>query len=100
VRDAGERNLLAEHRPARDAHLVTAERTQQVLELGQQPLVGLGVVVGLGEVDVPLAVDADAVLRAGEVLAGEPEVDGVPGDVVEREAGREPGRGPAQDVAI
>ena len=53
VRDAGDGDLLAEHRPARDAGLVATERTEQVLELGQQPPVGLGVVVGLGEMDVP-----------------------------------------------
>ena len=79
---------------------MAAKRTEEVLELGQEPPVRLGVVVGLGEVDVPLAVDRDAVVRVGEVLGGEPEVERVPGDVVERETGREPGRAGTQDVAV
>ena len=47
--------------------------------------------LGFGEVDVPLAVDGDAVVGVGEILGGEPEVERVLGDVVERETGREPG---------
>ena len=79
---------------------MAAERTEQVLELGQQSPVRLGVVVGLGEVDVPLAVDGDAVVGVGEILGGEPEVERVSGDVVERETGHELGRAGAQDVGI
>src|SRR3954464_10821328 len=57
VCDAGDGDLLAEYRPTRDGGLVAAEGAEQVLELCQQSLVGLGVAVALREVDVPLAVD-------------------------------------------
>jgi hypothetical protein len=79
------RYLLAEHRPPRNRRAAAAERTEEILELGQQPPVRFGVVVGLGEVDVPVAVDRDAVVRVGNALGGQPEVDRVPRDVVERE---------------
>ena len=46
----------------------------------------------------PCAVDRDAVARVGEVLGGQPEVDRVAGDVVEREPRREPRRAGAQDA--
>ena len=38
--------------------------------------------------------------RVGEILGGEPEVERMPGDVVERETGHEPGRAGAQDVGV
>ena len=60
----------------------------------------LGVVIGIGEVDVPVAVDRDAVAGVGEVLGGQPEVDRMPGDVVEREAGCESGRAGSENVSI
>ena len=49
--------------------------------------VGL-VVVGrrVGEVHVPVAVDGDPVVRPGQVLGGQPEVDGVLGDLGQAEA--------------
>ena len=89
-----------EHRPPRDAGPVAAQRTEQVLELAQQAPVRLGVVLALGEVDVPLAIDRDAVVGVGEVLGGEPEVERMSGDVVERETGHEPGRAGTQDVGV
>ena len=93
-------SLLAEHRPAQDHPLMASQAGQESLELRQQPTVRLGVVVGLGQVDVPLAVDRGAVVRVGEILGREPEVERVLGDVVEREPRREAWCAGAKDRAI
>ena len=44
---------------------MASQAGQESLELRQQPTVRLGVVVGRGQVDVPLAVDRGAVVRGG-----------------------------------
>src|SRR3954447_13236467 len=98
--DAGEWDLLAEHRPPRNRRAAATEGTEEVLELCQELPVRSGVVVGLGEVDVPLAVDRDAVARVGQVFGGQPEVERVLGDVVEREPRRQPRRADAQDASV
>ena len=67
--------------------------------LCQELLVWFGVAVGLGEVDAPMAIDRDAVARVRQVFGGQPEVDRVLGDVVEREPGREPRGAGALNVA-
>ena len=58
-----------------------ADVVQELLELVVEA-VGLLVVGRLvGEVDVAVAVDRDPVLGQGQVLGGQPEVDGVLGDL-------------------
>lgn len=78
VGDAGKWDLLAEHRPAQDHPLMASQAGQESFEFRQQTSVRLGVVVGRGQVDVPLAVDRGAVGRVGEILGREPEVERVP----------------------
>ena len=55
-----------------------ADVVQDLLELVVEPVGLLVVRRRVGEVDVAVAVERDAVVRLREVLGGEPEVDGVP----------------------
>ena len=86
VGDAGDGDVHV-HVEVLVEHVVLGEAdvVEQLLQLVVQP-VGL-VVVGrrVGEVDVAVAVDGDPVVRLGEVLGGEPEVEGVAGDLGQRE---------------
>ena len=60
---AGDRDLLVEHREARDRPLLAADRSQQPLQLSEQALVRLAVVVRLRQMDAPLPIDRDPVPR-------------------------------------
>ena len=79
---------------------MAAQRAHQLLELGQQALMRLEVVVRLGQVDAAPAIHRHPVRRVRQVLGRDPEVDGVLGDVVEREPGREPRSTAPEDIPV
>ena len=60
------------------------------LQLVQQPLLGHDVRLGVGELDGPVGPHRDPVVGPRQVLRGQPEVDGVARDVVERPLRRQP----------
>ena len=74
-----------------DEVLVHANVVEHRLELGIEAFFGDLVVRRVAERDLAFAVDCDAVVGRGEVFGGEPEINGVTGDEVEREHWGEPG---------
>src|SRR6516162_9339779 len=91
---------LLEDRPGRDGGVMAAQWAHQFLELGQQALMRLEVVVRLGQVDAAQAIHRHPVRRVRQVLGCDPEVDGMPGDVVERETRREPRSTASEDIPV
>ena len=85
VRDARDRDLVLEVGVARDeVVLVHPDALEQRLELGEQPLLGHLVGRLVGELDAPVVAQRDPVLQPRQVLGGEPEVDRVAGDLLQR----------------
>src|SRR5207249_6885022 len=72
----------------------------QALELGGETPVTLLVVGPVGEHDVALPVERHAIVRIGQVLRGEPEVERVPRHEIERPARRDGGRAGPERVAV
>src|SRR3989442_1706485 len=107
VRHPRQRDALAEVEVAREEALVALVpvdralrlRLHQALELGGETSVALLVVGPIREHDVALTVEGHAVVRIGQVLGGEPEVERVPGHEIEGEARRDGGRAPPERVA-
>ncbi len=91
VRDAGHRDLVLEVRVVRQqVPVMHPEVGEHLLELVEQPPLGLLVAGRVAELDVAVARERDAVLGQRQVLGRQPEVDGVAGDVAQRPRRREP----------
>jgi len=78
-----------------DRAQVHIEVLEQVFQLLDQAFVSLVIVGRIRQDDVAVAVESHAIVRIGQVLGREPEVEGVPGHEIERHAGhdrRRPGR--------
>src|SRR5262249_60223032 len=100
VGDACQRDAFVEYRPGRDGGVVAAKRAHQLLELGQQALMGLEVVVRLGQGDAAKAVHRHPVRWVRQILGRDPEIDRVPWDVLERESWREPWSTGPEDMPV
>ena len=89
---SGHRDLVLEVGVMRQQVVVVhAEVREHLLELVEQALFRLFVAGLVLDHDVAVARERDPVLGRGQVFGGEPEVDGVAGDVFERPVGSEPG---------
>jgi len=83
VRDTGKRDALADEEIPREEALVAVVavmrarglRLHEVLEPFDEALVAGFVVRLVGERDIAVAVERDAILRVGKVFGGEPEVE-------------------------
>src|SRR5262245_46263456 len=108
VRNAGQRDALAEIETPREqafvalvaVHATLGLLLHQALESVDQPPVPLFVVRAVRENDVALWVKRDAIVRIGQILGGEPEVERVSGHELECPARRDRRRAGPERVPV
>src|SRR6476619_6711921 len=89
VRNAGQRDPIADECIQRDQMIIAAGIPDKFLELCNKTLVTFTIVRRIREYDVAVTVERDSILRIRQVFRSQPEVKGVFRHDLERQSGND-----------